>query len=390
MTPIAQTFRLAWTPAIRNAILTLSLLSAIVFELSGTPFYALWIGLLAFPAFLGISALTAPQFSFFELALPVTIRQLLWSRILAVLVILWLPLLIGLGIKWALQKSLLGISQPFQAAVAFTACLCLATLARLTPGPLLERIWALLSLASASLTLLQLDQAGAILVSVAAALPVLANLWQTFAPEERLAASRFAIGRSIWPLLRMLCSWQTPVTCLWAFWVGFSSSWELLFFAFGFLQVHRLPNRVVLGLPISRRSMLAARLLPAVVPFLIGDALHFQAKPLAALLFFATAGICGFLATALLASISSWHRLKSRGQLLMQMLGFLIPPSLMGLMLLARTNWMVGWVQQYSQTLGANAAPMTVALLAAIPLLYWAIETIFNQVEFPDEAKEQA
>jgi len=31
---------------------------------------------------------------------------------------------------------------------------------------------------------------------------------------------------------------------------------------------------------------------------------------------------------------------------------------------------------------------MTLVLLAALATLYWALETVFNQVEFPDKPKE--
>src|SRR5580704_14308289 len=73
------------------------------------PEYPFWIGLLIAPVFLISVALSLPDFSSFELALPVTQSQLLWSRILASLTMVWLPLLTGVPAMLVMGKPLAGL-----------------------------------------------------------------------------------------------------------------------------------------------------------------------------------------------------------------------------------------------------------------------------------------
>jgi hypothetical protein len=277
MKPFALVLLLAWRHPVRLVALAIVAIGLLLFTLAPAV-SAVWILFLIPPAFLISRNLSVPGFSQFELAMPLTRPQLLWARILGALDMVWAPLLVGLGIKWAYQQPLHGIGRTFTTVVFFSGCVCLATLARLTPSPVLERVWALLSLTCAILMLVQLDQPAAAVIAGAAAIPIAAKLRWTYVPEWPILNGRVASDHPIWPLLQVLCSWRTLATVLFAFWVGFNRSWGTLFLTGFFLQVDRLPNSSVLGLPISRRSILAARLLPAILPFFIGVAFdnHWQ------------------------------------------------------------------------------------------------------------------
>ena len=63
------------------------------------------------------------------------------------------------------QEPLSKAREPVECAAYFTACVCTATLARLTSRPTIERIWALLALAWGVLALLYLTPVGAAILT---------------------------------------------------------------------------------------------------------------------------------------------------------------------------------------------------------------------------------
>jgi len=172
----------------RNLALTLAVFSVLLFLVSPPSRAPFWIGLLILPVFLISTALAVPAFSAFELAMPVTRPQLLWSRILASLGLVWLSMLTGVATMLLLnmrlgEQPLTDARQPVEFAVFFTASACLATSARVSPRPKAERLLWLLAVACGLLALRSLPWRAALVLTGVAALPILARLWWTYVPE---------------------------------------------------------------------------------------------------------------------------------------------------------------------------------------------------------------
>jgi hypothetical protein len=271
MTSLAVTLYLAWRDPARNLALIVGIIAVLLFIVM-MPANPYWVALLIGPAFLIGTALALPTFSAFERAMPVTVSQLLWSRILASLGPVWISLLLGVSIMLYAQEPLSKAREPVECAACFTACVCLATLARLASRPTIERIWALLALASAVLTLLYLTPVAAAILTGAAGVPVAARYWWVYAPEWDRPASHRVAGRAIWPLFRMLFSRRMLLLIPLAFWFGMDRSWSLIPFVGILLDPASVKSRYIFGLPISRRWILWASLAPIVVPFLAGAA----------------------------------------------------------------------------------------------------------------------
>jgi hypothetical protein len=227
---------------------------------------------LIFPAFLASATLAAPALSHFEQALPMTRAQLLWARVIATLDLVWLPLLIGWCLMQPAAQPFSEIREPFECAAFFTLCICLATLARLATNLVAECLWALLALACALLAERYLTSPAALAITAAALTPVGAKLWWTYVPERSDTRSGPVVARPIWPMLRLLCSPRTLLYIPFAFWIGLDRSYSLLVFAFLWAPSFA-PNRFLLGLPVSRRLILAATMAPAVAALLAGAAL---------------------------------------------------------------------------------------------------------------------
>jgi len=240
----------------------------------------LWIVALIAPAFLIGITLAVPAFSAFELAMPVTRAHLLWSHILASLTMVWLPVLIGLAAMLAMGRPLANARQPEEFALFFTVCVCLATSARVSPRPAVERTLWLSALLCGLLALRSLPWQAALGITGVAALPLVGKLWWTYASEwnERRSASlRPAVGRPIWPLLRMLCSLQALVVAPLAFVSGRNLSWTWLPFAAMFLMTLGASQRYFIALPLSRRYLLLGKLLPVLTLLLAGIAYGYRA-----------------------------------------------------------------------------------------------------------------
>jgi hypothetical protein len=280
MTPAAQTLRFAWRDPARHLAPMLPLFSVLLFLISPPSRAPYWIGLLILPIFFISTALTVPTFSEFELALPVTRTQLLWSRIVASLGMLWLAVLTGIATMLLVKQPFPDLREPVAFAAFFTACACLATSARVSPRRLIERVSWLLASLCGLLALLSLPWQGALAIACVAAVPVLARLWWTFVPEwhRRTSISLPApIAASIWPLIKLLFSWQTLAVAPLAFLVGRNLSWTCLPFAGLFLMTVSARQRCLLALPVSRRSFLLARLLPVLALLLAGIAFGYRA-----------------------------------------------------------------------------------------------------------------
>jgi hypothetical protein len=233
----------------------------------------LWIVALIAPAFLIGITLAVPAFSAFELAMPVTRANLLWSHILASLTTVWLPVLIGLSAMLAIGRPLANARRPEEFAVFFTACVCLATSARLSPRRAVERTLWLSALLCCLLALRSLPWQAALVITGVAASPLLGKLCWTYWSEweERRSGSiRPAVGRPIWPLLRMICSLQALAVAPLAYLVGRNPSWTMLPFAAMFLMTLGRSQRYLMALPVSRRGLLLGKLLPVLIPLLAG------------------------------------------------------------------------------------------------------------------------
>jgi hypothetical protein len=85
------------------------------------------------------------------------------------------------------------------------------------------------------------------------------------------------MGRPIWPLIKLICSWQALAVAPLAFLVGRNLSWTVLPFTGLFLKTASARQRYLLGLPISRRFLLLAGLLPVLALLLAGIAYGYSA-----------------------------------------------------------------------------------------------------------------
>jgi hypothetical protein len=265
---------------VRSLAPMLALFSVLLFLISPPSRAPFWTGLFILPVFLIGTALAVPAFSAFELAMPVTRTELLWSRILASLGLVWLSVLTGVAtMLLLLEEPLADARQPVEFAVFFTASACLATSARVSPRPTAERILWLSALLCGFLALRSVPWQAALGIAGVAALPILAKLWWTYVPEwdRRTTASVVPIESSVWLLLKLLCSWQTFAVAPLAFLVGRNLSWTCLPFAAMFLTTVSARQRYLLGLPVSRRYLLLARLLPALALLLAGVAYGYRA-----------------------------------------------------------------------------------------------------------------
>jgi len=271
MNALALTLVLAWRDPARNLALMIGLFAVLIFIVLA-PYAGFWVTLLIGPAFLISTNLSVPTFSAFERSMPVTVPQLVWSRVLASLGPIWISLLLGVLLMLLTGQQLSVARQPVECAAFFTAAVCLTTLARLSATRMTERIWSLLALAAAILTLLYLTPTAAFILTSAVLVPVAAKFWWTYAPEWERHDTRPAVGNALRPLLRMVWPWRTLVIIPLAAWLGLDSSWSLLPFAGLFLGHLTVQHPYLLGLPISRRHILWAILAPVIVPYLIGSA----------------------------------------------------------------------------------------------------------------------
>ena len=473
-----------------------------------------WIALLVAPVFPISVALSLPDFSSFELALPVTQSQLLWSRILASLTIVSLPLLAGVPATLLRGKPLAGLRQPAEFAFFFTACVCLATAARLSSRPIVAGIYGVPAFLCWILASRSLPWQAALALTGLATLPVAGSLW-----PDRTSQCKWPRAVSftslLWPPFRLIWSWQTLLFVPLAFWFGLDLSWGFLMFTSLFLTTDTISKTCVLGLPVPRRHILWALLIPMVLPFLIGVAFsnrfhdpesianftqpsehaawrdfdgnppglmvppyyyrrspglsqtvmpqqiaapwgettQVQGSKITAALgptefiydpywvapdnsdrFFewqfvrATREIYGkalrpaelrtairdglrpvteqprmlilrmafgassLLVNALLFAICDWYRLRAIPRRVRTLAPFVLPLSIFLAAQLVIPYWSTSWPQRgllrLSAILPANLVLMTLALLAALAPLYWALETVFNQVEFPGQTKE--
>ena len=181
MTPLTMTLLLAWRDPIRQVALAFGVCSILFFAML-PPSNMLWSGCFIAPAFFLSVALTLPTFSAFELSLPITREQLLWSRVIGSLAILWAPLLAGTAL-WMYAE--VAVRQPIECALQFTASACLFTFARLAPRRAPELACAALAALCATLALLHFTLTMALVVGGAAAFPMLAKIWWTYVPDER-------------------------------------------------------------------------------------------------------------------------------------------------------------------------------------------------------------
>ncbi|MEI9970993.1 MAG: ATP-binding cassette domain-containing protein [Ignavibacteriota bacterium] len=228
--------------------------------------------LLVAPAFLIGAALTVPTFSPFERALPLTISQLLWSRILASLALIWLPLLMGAGAMLAAEQSLAPLAKPIQSSANFTACACLATSARLAPKRAMERLLALLALGFAILALLAPPRGVARCDCRRSRLAGPRKTLVDLRPRAGSAGHAPFRGpchlASAQDGLALADSDYSPTCRV----VRIGSRLEFSPVCRPFPGHLHIPHPYLLGLPVSRRHVLWAILAPVIVSFLVGTA----------------------------------------------------------------------------------------------------------------------
>ncbi len=323
--------------------------------------------------------------------------------------------------------------------------------------------------------------------------------------------SAFSFTNLLWPPFRLIWSWQTLLFVPIAVWYGLDLSWGFLMFASLFPTTYTLSKTCVLGLPVPRRHILWALLVPMIVPFLIGVAfsnrLHdpesianftqpsehaawrdFDGNPpgLTVPLYyyrrsptigppqivapwgettqlqgfktgatlgptefiydpywvapwnsdrffewqFARAtreiygkplrpaelraairaglrpvtkqprmlivrmafGAASLLLMALLYALCDSHRLHTLPRRVRMLAPLVLPLSLFLAAQLTIPYWLSNWPQRglvyLSAVLPSNTAMMILSLLVALAPLYWAVEIVFNQVDFPDYSKE--
>ena len=261
----------AWklTPGLMGAAVTAAMLYALLHQ--G------WAPMIVFPIYMVLYLRAVPQqrVTFFEAALPVSGRDLFLARGLALLGMIWLPALAGTAVL-----LLAGSGQDRLANIAIIALVL--TLSVLAPLSIRIKEFAAPSwlamcspvIAAMTIPLLTLGQpllvaglcAAAVLAFGALVWSTVPEVFQCGSPDarvERRTRGNAAPAIPWWPVIRSLFPWQTaifiPISLIW------STTGEWIFGPMYLMMAYnqiRINTRWTLALPIRRRVLLAASVIP--------------------------------------------------------------------------------------------------------------------------------
>jgi len=353
-----------------------------------------------------------------QMSLPVTVRQVLLARWLALFALLWLPALTAAAVLAGLADD--GASHlPFRAwSVAATLILCIqATIGELvvlqSALGILAPVWLLVGV------LLQTHQTQdwpfqselignlVMLCCWLAGAAVLVRIWQIApgsfqsAPKSatrpaplRIPAARLPHGAIRWlPIVRTfypLWGLEFVFTFLALSFLGKDMFMYWIVMSGGGWTTIRAKARWLQPLPVRPRLLLYASLLPGIVSlaggYLVGQRLSFvsaRADDAAAKTqIVAVAFLAGWMMfTTLCQLFGDWRRVtrvlpyKIAG-------GLQVLPWLLGMtILLLKFPGKIDVIQRLTDLLPSNL-PTLIALLAPIlAVLYWCVDTVFSQIE---------
>jgi hypothetical protein len=217
---------------------------------------------MALPVFLGVAAFLMPATPY-QAALPIRYSQIVLARILGVLAIVWLPLAAGLAGTLLWSRPWTNAGRVGEFAGLFTVTLLTAWAAYATRSRRRKSMAAILAAACGAAALWLLPWAG--LGAAAAMVPI--AIW-ILLPRREFTRRRALHPAWIWPLLRAAWSWRLSIQVPFAVLVGSSLGWVWVPLLTPSLRANGLHGPWVPQLPLSRRALLGALLIPVLAPFL--------------------------------------------------------------------------------------------------------------------------